>query len=131
MALNCVANGKILRDGAFKNIWVQPAAGDAGGAVGAALAVWHQFLGNERTADGEHDLMEGAFLGPAFKQSEVESRLATAGAKFSVESDADVIEKTATSLAGGEAVGWMQGRMEFGPRALGARSVLGDHAEDA
>src|SRR3989440_2625131 len=126
VALNCVANGKILRDGAFKNIWVQPAAGDAGGAVGAALAVWHQFLGNERTADGEHDLMEGAFLGPAFKQSEVESRLATAGAKFSVESDADVIEKTATSLAGGEAVGWMQGRMEFGPRALGARSVLGD-----
>src|SRR5436305_2292859 len=95
VALNCVANGQLLRDGAFKNIWVQPAAGDAGGAVGAALAVWHQFLGNERTADGEHDLMEGAFLGPAFKQSEVESRLATAGAKFSVESDADVIEKTA------------------------------------
>src|SRR5437667_7898413 len=126
VALNCVANGKILRDGAFKNIWVQPAAGDAGGAVGAALAVWHQFLGKERTADGEHDLMAGSFLGPAFKQSEVESRLATAGAKFSVESDADVIEKTATSLAGGDAVGWMQGRMEFGPRALGARSVLGD-----
>src|SRR5205807_8350565 len=93
LALNCVANGKILRDGAFKNIWVQPAAGDAGGAVGAALAVWHQFLGNERVADGEHDLMEGSFLGPAFKQTEIESRLAGVGAKFSVELDEDVIEK--------------------------------------
>jgi carbamoyltransferase len=126
VALNCVANGKLLRDGAFKNIWVQPAAGDAGGAVGAALAVWHQFLGRERTADGRHDLMEGALLGPGFAQADVESRLAKAGAHFTVVSDADVIEQTAVSLAAGEAVGWMQGRMEFGPRALGARSVLGD-----
>src|SRR6266571_2826203 len=126
VALNCVANGKILRDGAFKNIWVQPAAGDAGGALGAALAVWHQFLGNERHADGVHDLMEGAFLGPAFAQADVEQRLAKAGAKFIAVPDEDVIENTATSLAAGEAVGWMQGRMEFGPRALGARSVLGD-----
>jgi carbamoyltransferase len=126
VALNCVANGKILRDGAFKNIWVQPAAGDAGGALGAALAVWHQFLGMERNADGLHDSMQGAFLGPAYAQGDVESRLAKAGAYFTVASDEDVIEKTATSLAGGEAVGWMQGRMEFGPRALGARSVLGD-----
>jgi carbamoyltransferase len=125
VALNCVANGKLLRDGAFKNIWVQPAAGDAGGAVGAALAVWYQFLGQERTVNG-HDLMEGALLGPAFAQNDVETRLAKAGAHFKVASDDDVIEKTATSLAGGEAVGWMQGRMEFGPRALGARSVLGD-----
>src|SRR5829696_1850683 len=125
VALNCVANGKLLRDGAFKNIWVQPAAGDAGGAVGAALAVWHQFLGQERTING-HDLMEGALLGPAFAQNDVETRLAKASAHFTVASDEDVIEKTATSLAGGEAVGWMQGRMEFGPRALGARSVLGD-----
>ena len=126
VALNCVANGKILRDGAFKNIWVQPAAGDAGGAVGAALAVWHQFLGKERNADGVHDVMEGAFLGPAYGQADVENRLAKAGARYTVVDDAGVIEKTATSLAGGEAVGWMQGRMEFGPRALGARSVLGD-----
>jgi carbamoyltransferase len=126
VALNCVANGKILRDGAFKNIWVQPAAGDAGGAVGAALAVWHQFLGKERKLNGSRDLMEGAFLGPAFAQQEVESRLSKAGAHFTVVSDEDVVEKTATSLAGGEAVGWMQGRMEFGPRALGARSILGD-----
>jgi carbamoyltransferase len=126
VALNCVANGKILRDGAFSNIWVQPAAGDAGGAVGAALAAWHQFLGKERNADGKHDLMHGALLGPAFAQGDIERRLKDAGAYFSTVSDDDVIEKTATSLAGGEAVGWMQGRMEFGPRALGARSVLGD-----
>jgi len=126
VALNCVANGKILRDGAFSNIWVQPAAGDAGGAVGAALAAWHQFLGKERNADGKHDLMQGALLGPAFAQGDIERRLKDAGAHFSTVSDDDVIEKTATSLAGGEAVGWMQGRMEFGPRALGARSVLGD-----
>jgi carbamoyltransferase len=126
VALNCVANGKILRDGAFSNIWVQPAAGDAGGAVGAALAAWHQFLGKERNADGKHDLMQGALLGPAFAQGDIERRLKDAGAYFSTVSDDDVIEKAATSLAGGEAVGWMQGRMEFGPRALGARSVLGD-----
>ncbi len=126
VALNCVANGKILRAGAFKNVWVQPAAGDAGGAVGAALAVWHQFLGRERRINGASDLMEGAFLGPAYAQADVESRLARAGAHYSVVSDEDVIEKTAASLAAGEAVGWMQGRMEFGPRALGARSILGD-----
>jgi carbamoyltransferase len=126
VALNCVANGKILRDGAFSNIWVQPAAGDAGGAVGAALAAWHQFLGKERNADGKRDLMQGALLGPAFEQGDIERRLKDAGAHFSTVSDADVIEKTATSLASGEAIGWMQGRMEFGPRALGARSVLGD-----
>ena len=126
VALNCVANGKILRDGAFKNVWVQPAAGDAGGAVGAALAVWHQFLGNERRADGGRDMMQGALLGPAYAQSDIEARLNKAGAHFTVVSDVDVIEKSAISLASGEAVGWMQGRMEFGPRALGARSVLGD-----
>src|SRR5262245_8208681 len=126
VALNCVANGKILRDGAFKNVWVQPAAGDAGGAVGAALTVWHQTLGKERKLNGSHDLMEGSFLGPEFTQQDVESRLTNVGARFEVVSDDDVIEKTATSLAMGEAVGWVQGRMEFGPRALGARSILGD-----
>jgi carbamoyltransferase len=126
VALNCVANGKILRDGAFKNIWIQPAAGDAGGAVGAALAVWHQFLGRERNANRGGDLMAGAFLGPSFSQEDVESRLTRAGARFAVVSEEDMIEKTASSLADGEAVGWMQGRMEFGPRALGARSILGD-----
>ena len=126
VALNCVATGKILRDGAFERIWVQPAAGDAGGAVGAALAVWHQFLGQARKLNGSRDLMEGAYLGPAYAQAEVEKRLKAAGANFTALPDADVIEKTAASLAAGEAVGWMQGRMEFGPRALGARSILGD-----
>jgi carbamoyltransferase len=126
VALNCVANGKILRDGAFKNIWIQPAAGDAGGAVGAALSVWHQFLGMERRQEDGRDLMEGAFLGPAFSQADVESRLARAGANYVVLTDDELIETTASSLASGEAVGWMQGRMEFGPRALGARSILGD-----
>jgi carbamoyltransferase len=126
VALNCVANGKILRDGAFKNIWVQPAAGDAGGSVGAALAIWHQFLGQERKLNGSRDLMEGAFLGPAFAQHDVESRLNGVGAHFEVHSDPEVIEQAASALAMGEAVGWIQGRMEFGPRALGARSILGD-----
>jgi len=126
VALNCVANGKVLQDGAFKQIWVQPAAGDAGGAVGAALAVWHRFLGNERNADGRNDMMEGALLGPSYAQGDVEARLAKAGARFTVASDEGVIEQTAGSLAAGKAVGWMQGRMEFGPRALGARSILGD-----
>ncbi len=126
VALNCVANGKVLRDGAFRKIWVQPAAGDAGGALGAALAAWHQFLGKERRADGRHDLMQGALLGPGYAQADIESRLTEAGARFSVVSDEQMIEQTAGSLAAGEAVGWMQGRMEFGPRALGARSILGD-----
>jgi carbamoyltransferase len=126
VALNCVANGKILRDGAFKNIWVQPAAGDAGGSVGAALAVWHQFLGRERKLNGSRDLMEGAFLGPAFAQDDVESRLNRAGARFEVHSDPEVIEQAANALVMGDAVGWIQGRMEFGPRSLGARSILGD-----
>ena len=115
-----------LRDGAFQNIWVQPAAGDAGGAIGAALAVWHMFLGRERNTDGHSDIMAGSFLGPAFTQVDIESRLAKVGARFTVASDEDMIDRTAASLAGGEAVGWMQGRMEFGPRALGARSILAD-----
>ncbi len=125
VALNCVANGKILRDRKFKNIWIQPAAGDAGGAIGAALACWHLFLGNERTLN-PGDAMQGSYLGPAFAQDEVERRLKAAGANFVVQSDSDVIETTAAALAEGNAVGWMQGRMEFGPRALGARSILGD-----
>lgn len=126
VALNCVANGKILRDGAFDNIWIQPASGDAGGAVGAALAAWHLFLGQERTVDGKRDLMDGGYLGPEYAQDDIERRLSAAGARFTVVSDDEAIEATASSLAAGDAVGWMQGRMEFGPRALGARSVLGD-----
>jgi carbamoyltransferase len=126
VALNCVANGKILRDGAFKSIWIQPASGDAGGAVGAALAAWHLFLGNDRKVDGKRDLMDGGYLGPDYAQSDIEQRLRAAGARFTAVGDDEAIEATASSLAAGDAVGWMQGRMEFGPRALGARSVLGD-----
>jgi len=125
VALNCVANGKVLRDGKFDSIWIQPAAGDAGGAVGAALAAHHQFKGQPRKVAAT-DGMSGAFLGPAFAQSEIERRLAAAGARFSVLSEDDVVATTAKALADQLAVGWFQGRMEFGPRSLGARSILGD-----
>jgi carbamoyltransferase len=125
VALNCVANGKVLRDGKFDNVWIQPAAGDAGGAVGAALAAYHQFKGNPRkvaTTDG----MSGAFLGPQFSQSEIERRLSEAGARFEVLSEDAMVETAAKALADQLAIGWFQGRMEFGPRSLGARSILGD-----
>ena len=125
VALNCVANGKVLRDGVFENIWIQPAAGDAGGAVGAALAAVHLFKGQPRkTRRG--DGMFGSFLGPQFSQAIIEQRLVASGARFSVVSEDEVVELTAQALASQQAVGWFQGRMEFGPRALGARSILGD-----
>jgi carbamoyltransferase len=127
VALNCVANGKLLKEGVFDNIWIQPAAGDAGGALGAALAVWHQFLEKPiAPLDNHQDRMRGAYLGPDFDQADIEKRLTAAGARFRSLDDAAVIGATASSLAEGKAVGWMQGRMEFGPRALGARSILGD-----
>ena len=125
VALNCVANGKILRDGAFKDIWVQPAAGDAGGAVGAALAAWHRELGNDRKVT-EPDAMHGSYLGPAYSQEEIERRLKACGAIFETVTEQEMINQTAQALAEEKAVGWLQGRMEFGPRALGGRSVLGD-----
>jgi carbamoyltransferase len=125
VALNCVANGKVLRDGSFDNIWIQPAAGDAGGAVGAALAAYHIFKDQPRKTH-DADGMSGSFLGPGFAQPEIERRLTAAGAKFAVLSEAAMIETTAQALAGEKAVGWFQGRMEFGPRSLGARSILGD-----
>jgi carbamoyltransferase len=126
VALNCVANGRILRSGLFRNVWIQPAAGDAGCAPGAALAVWYQHLGNARPPAANGDAMSGAFLGPAFAQSEIEDRLRRAGAVFEVLDDADLFGATVAALVGQEAVGWFQGRMEFGPRALGARSILAD-----
>lgn len=126
VALNCVANGKILRDGAFRDIWVQPAAGDAGGALGAALAVWHEELGNERRVTTGKDAMKGSYLGPRFSDEQIVEELTAAGAKFEMLSDDDVIARTATALSEEKAVGWFQGRMEFGPRALGGRSILGD-----
>lgn len=132
VALNCVANGELLRADLFKNIWIQPAAGDAGGAIGAALTVWHQELSNERVLDQtdettqSSDGMSGAYLGPSYTQQDVEQRLEACGAVFEVLSYDDMIETTAKAIADGKAIGWHQGRMEFGPRALGARSILAD-----
>ncbi|MGA7711395.1 MAG: carbamoyltransferase [Rhizomicrobium sp.] len=126
VALNCVANGKILRDGHFRRIWIQPAAGDAGSSAGAALAVYHQHVGAARKIAGDQDGMKGAFLGPSYSQGEIEKRLAAVGAKFDVFADDDLLQKAVDALDSGQAVGWFQGRMEFGPRALGNRSILGD-----
>jgi len=125
VALNCVANGKIHRERIFNEIWIQPAAGDAGGAVGAALATYFQFLGMPRTV-GNSDAMQGAYLGPAFPQAEIERRLVAVGARFQVAADEELVGAVADALVEQKAVGWFQGRMEFGPRALGARSILGD-----
>jgi carbamoyltransferase len=130
VALNCVANGKLLRDGAFQDIWVQPAAGDAGGAVGAALAAFHQHVGARRTHGKTHgnkrDAMRGSFLGPSYDDDEIERRLGAAGARFARQDEDRAIDAAARALAAGQAVGWFQGAMEFGPRALGARSILAD-----
>ncbi|MDA1131876.1 MAG: carbamoyltransferase [Proteobacteria bacterium] len=126
VALNCVANGKVLRDGAFENIWVQPAAGDAGGALGAALAAWYQTGEALRTAAHGLDAMQGSYLGPEYAQDEIEQRLRDTGAVFEVLDEDDLLRETAAALEAGNAVGWFQGRMEFGPRALGGRSILGD-----
>jgi carbamoyltransferase len=124
VALNCVANGKVLRDGAFENIWIQPAAGDAGGALGAALAAHYADGTARRDASlGGRDSMQGSFLGPVYGQQEIERRLLAAGARFEVLDDQALIDCTVDALVVDKAVGWFQGRMEFGPRALGARSV--------
>lgn len=125
VALNCVANGKILRSGAFKDIWIQPAAGDAGGAIGAALAAWHMELGNDRKVNSS-DNMHGAYLGPGYGQNEIKEELTQCDAVFETVSEEEMINQTAQALADGKAIGWFQGRMEFGPRALGGRSILGD-----
>ena len=126
VALNCVANGKLLRDGAFENIWVQPAAGDAGGALGAALVAYHHFQNQPRHLNGAMDGMAGSYLGPEYSQDEIESRLTTAGARYTVLDDNGLVGQVADALAAEQAVGWFQGRMEFGPRALGNRSIIGD-----
>jgi carbamoyltransferase len=126
VALNCVTNGKILRDGKFRRLWIQPAAGDAGGALGAALAVHYMFAGRERKVPEGTDAMQGCCLGPGFEQAEVEQRLRAAGAHFTTVDDDCLLNLCAKALAEGKALGWFQGRMEFGPRALGSRSILGD-----
>src|SRR5215831_17014850 len=126
VALNCVANGKILRDGWFRNIWIQPAAGDAGGALGAALAAYYIHADQPRAVSNALDSMMGAYLGPQFSQDEIESRLQKVGARFTNLATAAMLATTAQALADGKAVGWFQGRMEFGPRALGNRSIIAD-----
>jgi carbamoyltransferase len=126
VALNCVANGKVLRDGRFERIWIQPAAGDAGGALGAALAAYHLHAGKPRQLDNRLDGMQGAYLGPAFSDDESARRLTAAGARFARLDDGALIERSVGDLAGGKALGWFQGRMEFGPRALGNRSIIAD-----
>ena len=125
VALNCVANGKLLREGLFRDIWVQPAAGDAGGALGAALAGWHLYAGGARTADGA-DRMHGGFLGPRFDDDQVADALNAAGAAYERLTDDDLLDRVAEVLSQGAVVGWFDGRMEFGPRALGSRSIIGD-----
>ena len=126
VGLNCVANGKVLRAGRFQNMWIQPASGDAGGALGAALAAYHIHRRQPRVLNGRLDGMKGAYLGPAFEQSDIERRLSAAGAVFTACTDDEAMERSVEALADGKAVGWFQGRMEFGPRALGNRSILGD-----
>jgi carbamoyltransferase len=126
VALNCVANGRLLREGPFKHVWIQPAAGDAGGALGAALAAWHQYENQPRTADGRHDAMRGSFLGPAFSNAEIEGFLRSQDLPYVPLNDDVLFDEIAGELASGKVIGWFAGRMEFGPRALGGRSILGD-----
>jgi len=126
VALNCVANGKVLRDGRFENIWVQPAAGDSGGALGAALTIYHLYADRPRTVANTPDGTAGSYLGPEFDDGETQTRLKAAGARYAIVPRDQLLERTAHALADGKAVGWFQGRMEFGPRALGNRSILAD-----
>jgi carbamoyltransferase len=126
VALNCVGNGRILREGPFKGLWIQPSAGDAGGAVGAALTAWHQLENKSRNPDGSKDRMHGSFLGPSYTNEEIEQFLRAKEAPYEKLSDDVLFDRVAEELADGKVVGWFQGRMEFGPRALGARSILGD-----
>jgi len=126
VALNCVANGRILREGLFENLWIQPAAGDAGGALGAALLGWHQYLGQARQVNGNKDSQRGSYLGPSFSQEEIRRFLEGQGAAFKELTEEEAPEQVADLIQAGKVIGWFQGRMEFGPRALGARSILGD-----
>jgi carbamoyltransferase len=126
VALNCVGNGRILREGPFKGLWIQPSAGDAGGAVGAALTAWHKLEDKPRSLNGSKDNMQGSFLGPSYSNEEIEQFLRTKEAPYERLSDDVLFDRVAEQLADGKVAGWFQGRMEFGPRALGARSILGD-----
>ena len=126
VALNCVANGKLMRESVFENIWIQPAAGDAGGALGAALGAYHVMLDQPRKVSSTLDSMKGSYLGPQYSQDDITAKLTQCGAVFTTHSNDDIIELAAQGLADGKAIGWHSGRMEFGPRALGGRSILAD-----
>ncbi|MDN3513882.1 MAG: carbamoyltransferase [Candidatus Brocadia sp.] len=126
VALNCVGNGKVLREGPFENIWIQPSAGDAGGALGAALFVWYQYLENERIADGKRDFQEGSYLGPKYENNDISDFLKKNNIPYLELSNEEIPEKIADLIADQKVIGWFQGRMEFGPRALGSRSIIGD-----
>ena len=126
VALNCVANGKIVKDKIFENVWVQPASGDAGGSLGAAMAFWHQELLKSRSINKTKDSMRGSYLGPQFDEKAIEKSLNKLGAKYTKHSSENLVEKIANELKDEKIVGWFQGRMEFGPRALGGRSILAD-----
>jgi len=126
VALNCVGNGRILRESKFKNIWIQPAAGDAGAALGAALFTWHQYLGNTREADDKNDFQRGSLLGTQYSTNEITAYLDKEGFPYAILSDEEIPERIANLIAGEKVIGWFEGRMEFGPRALGARSIIGD-----
>ncbi len=126
VALNCVGNGRILREGPFEEVWIQPAAGDAGGALGAALFVWHQLLDKERVVDEVHDLQVGSYLGPAYRETEIRAFLDSNSYPYEYLADGLLPATVADLIAQGKVIGWFQGRMEFGPRALGSRSIIGD-----
>ena len=126
VALNCVANGKLLRENIFDDIWIQPASGDAGGSVGCALFTWYQYLNNQRKADDKSDFMQGAYLGPEFKNGSIESFLKKNEVSYETLTDEELPEKIADLIADKKVIGWFQGRMEFGPRALGSRTIIGD-----
>jgi len=130
VALNCVANGKILKNNIFENIWIQPAAGDAGGSLGAALAFWYKELGNKRNPSSSDDEMRGSYLGPSFYDNQVENTLKSLDAKYTKQNEENLISLIANELKNGKIIGWFQGRMEFGPRALGARSIIADPRSD-
>ena len=125
VALNCVANGKLLRSGLFDDIWIQPGSGDAGGAIGSALFTWYQYL-NKRKANNKSDFMQGSYLGPEFKNGSIESFLKKNGYTYETLTDEELPEKIADLIADKKVIGWFQGRMEFGPRALGSRTIIGD-----
>jgi carbamoyltransferase len=126
VALNCVGNGRLVREGPFERIWVQPAAGDAGGALGVALTLWHRYLGNARTVDPKRDSMQGSYLGPQYSDAEIAAVLDAEGAPNELVAAEELPGRVADLIAAGNVIGWFQGRSEFGPRALGARSILGD-----